>query len=120
MCFVIEKGQEKPYIASKDIRCYKVMVTEDEQYLRSLFQHSRYKMGIVYRRPFQIKLSKPRHYRDVINIGYHSYRSKAYAKECCPIRAKVVRCTIPKGTLFFKNKLEYVSNGIKVENVIHI
>lgn len=119
MCFVIEKGQEKPYIASRDIRCYKVMTREAGHYFRSRFQHFQYETGVVYRRPFQIKLSKPRHFGDIINVGYHSYRSKAYAKICCshPLDV-VVRCTIPKGTLFFKSKLEYVSNGIKVENVI--
>jgi len=119
MCFVIEKGQENPYIAPKDIRCYKVM-TREAGHFRSRFQYFRYERGVVYRRPFQIKLSKPRHSGDIINVGYHSYRSKKYAKRyCSPPRDVVVRCVIPKGTLFFKSKLEYVSNGIKVENIVH-
>lgn len=119
MCFIIEKGQEKPYIASRDIRCYKVMIESYKHYFCSLFLGFPYKVGIVYRRPFQIKLSKPRHFGDVINVGYHSYRSKAWAKRRCPIGAKVVRCIIPKGTLFFKSRDEYVSNGIKIEGIVH-
>ena len=119
MCFVIEKGQEKPYIASKDIRCYKVMTREAGHYFRSKFQYFQYETGVVYRRPFQIKLSKPRHFGDVINVGYHSYRNKAWAKRHCPGRAEVVRCTIPKGTLFFQTRTEYVSNGIKIEGIVH-
>lgn len=119
MCFVIEKGKEKPHIASRDIRCYKIVTTEDGHYFRSRFLDFQYERGVVYRRPFQIKLSKPRHSEDVINVGYHSYRSKAWAKKVCPIRANVVCCTIPKGTLFFKNVWEYVSNGIKIEGIVH-
>lgn len=119
MCFVIEKGQEKPYIASKDIRCYKVMTREAGHYFRSKFQHFQYETGVVYRRPFQIKLSKPRKFGDLINVGYHSYRTKIYAKKRCTSSHVVVRCVIPKGTLFFKSKLEYVSNGIKIEGIVH-
>ena len=120
MCFVIVKGQEKPYIASRDIRCYKVMNRIGGN-LTSLFLAFPYKEGVVYRRPFKIKLIKPRRFGDIINVGYHSYRTKKRAKNHCDYlhNEVVVSCIIPKGTLFFKNKFEYVSNGIKIEGIIH-
>ncbi len=119
MCFVIEKGRENPHIAPRDIRCYKVMKKVKGGY-RSYFQHFKYEKGVVYRKPFRIKLSEPRHYGDLINVGYHSYRTKEYAMRYCIHHPDdvVVCCVIPKGTLFFVGELEYVSNGIKIGGIV--
>jgi len=131
MCFVTTKSA-KAKIAKEDIVCWKVLNSDFSpiygfQYV--LHTHP-YLKGVVNSRVIIKKeqdiffdFGVPSMY--VINEGYHSYKSESIAEGECPMLMfflpaagfpigdiKVVMFLIPKGTKYYENQKEYVSETI--------
>ena len=112
MCFVVSDKYPNKLIAKKDIRCYKRMEKIGGQ-IYSAIKHKKYSFG---------KLTKAKGTRHnavleiswvvFIQTGTHSYVAKSLAKYYQSPDEILVQCTIPKGSRYYKNETEYVSNRI--------
>ena len=135
MCYWKKLG-EKSLIASEDITVYKVVRshTITEKGFISRYQHFTYKFGVTE----NTKL-KEEPFSSRINLGFHSYKSVNYGKHLLhgmnTITAKkrslsqytgkiikskigyydavIIECIIPKGSQYFFNDVDYVSDSIK-------
>lgn len=121
-----------PYYATEDIICYKVVYRKDNKHVTSQFYCFEYRLGRKYKiyriieTGWLLESLKP--FRDgetinyYVNKGYHSYATPEIAKDVnrCQCSLVVVRCIIPKGSLFFKSidNEQYCSNCIKIMEVI--
>ena len=114
MCFETTK-YSKPKRAEKDISCWKMLnVDYTPLYHRT---NPPYESGVL--NPI-IKLKKVLgDWLYSIYEGYHSYRVKEEAIYCADelfavgnTKTLVKEFIIPKGTLYYKNKEEYVSETI--------
>ena len=110
MCFVTTKTA-RAKIAKEDIECWKTLYhKEDRKY--SACENYVYVKDII--QP-QVKIKKDMGYDEVfINQGYHSCRTIEETKtwvECDPIMI-IHKFIIPKGTRYFENEEDYVSETI--------
>lgn len=129
MCFYIKDN--KKYIAEEDIVCYKGIFYQTDNSVESFWTGFTYVFGRVYNMRDGItciwnsksKLDTVVSYmtiiyslfnkilvsKDSIYAGYHAYKVKPdydfYS---------VVECIIPKGSTYYMNDDEYVSNKIKI------
>lgn len=120
MCFITKRSKLK--IALEDIECYKIMddvvqkATGEIAFFKSYYQDFKYEPGVVYKD--KSKLNMRFCYWLGLNMtkgGYHSYINPIdYWHEGGPI----VRCIIPKGSLYLENDLCYCSTAIKVVEII--
>lgn len=115
MCF-FTKGS-KLRIALKDIKCYKVVRHPNNSKLYySLMRDFPYEFNTVYKkhwwRLFLHYITKP----IIEGEGYHSYTEIG----CAPYPHKIVKCIIPKGSVYLHNEedKEYCSNAIKLVSLI--
>ena len=118
MCFYVIK-QSRPRKAKKDIPCWKIL---NEDYTPLYHKENPpYKSGVL--NPI-IKLRKTKNDYYIISTikkGYHSYQTEKEAiyklrrlviLSFTPIVKKFI---IPKGTLYYKNEKEYVSETIMMK-----
>ena len=113
MCFITTK-QSRPRKAKEDIFCWKILNSDYTPLFHS--QYSPYKSGIL--NPI-VKLIK---YSDdcdsnltsyIIEEGYHSYHTEDIAINNRRFNEFIIaEFVIPKDTLYYKNKEEYVSETI--------
>lgn len=136
MCFDIHPRHTSPYIAKKDIKCYKIGKLITPETFKSLYYNFEYvkgetyhvemdcreRMWYIYNRQTVIRKGfrlKNRHQRfrsktgspvciDCINEGFHSYQYKAPRHIL-----DMVEMIIPKGAKYWNNDTEYVSDTIK-------
>lgn len=127
MCFT-KAINSKRQIADKDIRCYKILVYKNENSALAKIYTYTYKFGSLHVIP-DLKLNNK---KLEINKGFHSYvyyesienfrmkkRLKTIIANLDMFGAIVaVRCIIPKGSFYWKNNDEYVSNQIIVKEYI--
>jgi len=95
-------------IARKDIICYKNVYSD----LMSQYQEFQYEYNIKYPK---IKLFKIENFTALFDIyeGYHSYIKYNYAEYLCiHNNLIIIKCIIPKGSRYYMNTYEYVSNQI--------
>lgn len=129
MCFII-KDQKDALIAKDNIICYKLLWQVPKESKRaygmadylSPFQLFRYNKFKTYYQRFKIKL-KGKKYGDQINIGFHAFNSVKIAEGEMLTRKRlknmrIVKCIIPKGAKYFKNKREIVSDKIIVREIV--
>lgn len=122
MCFVKENIHTKPLVAHRDIICYKTLApTKKKKELTSVYQGFTYKIGANYfEQTFQHKAEEAiKNGWCALYWGMHSYTSKVEAmKRFGPL---VVKCIIPKGSLYYKNRelKEYISASLTIVEVIH-
>lgn len=130
MCWITTK-ETVPIIAKKDVHVYKVMKLVDGTLL-SYFQNMKYELNKLNKLPSTINLF---HYQGNTSIdkGFHSYATLDYVKKTdvkniYQIRINrvidyttakyshvvgVAKCTIPKGSMYYKNERdEIVSDQI--------
>ena len=118
MCLVTK--MTKPIIAEKDITCYKVIRKDMSSLLHPEFE---WDFGWIYTSRLEaVERTDDAH---AIYHGLHSYKTledlkKAYYTATIPCLA--VKCTIPKGSAFYKGKhgdLEgYASSKLMIDEVI--
>lgn len=125
MCLTVDKEfktrkearefKNKPLIAKKDIRVYKVLNTNCNT---SMVRGMKYYKGFHHTelKPFNSKIYKvywPDYWYIDINSGLHSYTNIKRANLMKCSGEKVVVMYIPKGSLFFKGDNEdYVSDQL--------
>lgn len=121
MC--LTKKSMIPRIALKDIVVYKILIKDSKGNLFTPIVCDHVKLGYTYKGIFGISNDELRNQRSLISSlfskyitsGYiHSYTDKYYA--ACRYTGRLVKCIIPKGTLYFigddfdiaSRKLKYV------------
>lgn len=133
MCFIFSDNTKR-LIAQKDITCYKIVYRRKERlkdtYI-SRYQNHTYRIRKIQEQinliPLQIKRtifpSNTEVQMTEINEGYHSYKKQsnlslwitfAYPNFCL-CEAKFI---IPKGTVYYENDTEYVSERIKMVEIL--
>ena len=115
MCFKVSEKFPDPIVAKRDIPCYKSVFNKGwraKNGYEAAVQRYAYFVGRTSKRvPLLTK------YALLINEGYHSYRNLKIAK--CEHKMWldgaliIVKMVIPKGTVYYKNDKEYVSERIK-------
>lgn len=136
MCFRKLYGSTRQ-IAAEDIKCYKILEFDSPQSATAYHYNYRYLFHKVNIIP-GLKLSSD---TVEINRGFHSYihyksierfrlkkrfsailkgtkKSKVWFKSYYLEKRVAVRCVIPKGSFYWKNDTEYVSNQIIVEEFV--
>ena len=122
MCW---ESKTKPELqtAKEDIVVYKVALLK-ETGIESLFQRFHYKLGCVYKMPELILLSQDC-YR--VKEGFHSYNTYKDAFQLClscgftwilGATYYVLKCIIPKGSKYYKNAKEIVSDTIIIKDIL--
>ena len=120
MCFITRKSILKR--AEKDIVCYKIMddvvrkATGEIAFFRSYYQDFEYKPEVIYKGKSELNMKFCHLFNlNITKGGYHSYIDPTdYWHEGGP----VVRCIIPKGSLYLENDLCYCSTAIKVVEIV--
>lgn len=126
MCF--ESTNTKRYIAEEDIPCYKMVWDITSRTCKSFHTYFGYEFGELYtllnsqsvQSGYMIDENpdgflKPQTcttYGDdiMIDIGFHSYIEQDYRAH--------VKCIIPKGSEYYMNDEEYVSNQLIIKEQI--
>ena len=123
MCFILNSLSEKK-IASRDIVCWKVLTNNNQPpftWVHNCFiPYLKNKLSVKI-----ILLISTSHLtvNRYIDEGYHSYKLKKYANKeyvahCSEdveiSQLKVCKFIIPKGTVYYDNEREYVSETIKM------
>lgn len=116
MCFAISEKYPNALVAKRDITCYKLVFNKGEWYSHSGYeaacQRYAYYPGKTTKRVQIVPVLESQY----IYRGYHSYRSlkvlkeeqKRWNEDLVPIKL-----VIPKGTLYYKNEWECVSERLK-------
>ena len=105
MCFKIKNAKIR--IALKDIECYKI-VDIKESYCESECIKFKYTYNKTYSNKSKITLLLRWLFnKDITFEGYHSYSVPFYHAN--------VKCIIPKGSLYLKNRYEYCSTSILIK-----
>ena len=102
-------------VAEKNIICYKRVNTHKAGYVTSFLISFPYKFGKLYTENNWESTKNDVISAGVAIFGFHSYKKNE------PVRKSIkqtVRCIIPKGSEYYENKSEYISNSIIVKSVI--
>ena len=115
MCFIVERKNREAKEATKDITCFKLVISslQKEDYF-SLFQGFEYTLNKRYNLSSNLRIS----IYGTIDDGFHSY-SKKLKGDRSP-GSILVKCIIPKGATYYyssKNN-EYVSDSIIIKKRI--
>jgi len=120
MCFLIHPKHNKPKIAKRKIRVYKLLTYLPKNKLRSPVLGHIYEEGL--QSTVELKpLKSYYHECKIINQGYHSYKTNkkimvkvVYYQKNEVINKILYTCYIPKGGIYYYNPetQEYVSNQI--------
>lgn len=113
MCFYIDNNNRKR-LAKRDIICYKNVRAD----LRPEYDYTggfQYKLNKLFNHSKKKDILKVIHYilGVRIDIGFHFY-----IKESSHCYLTIVRCIIPKDAYYYKNKTEYVSDKIKIIEIL--
>ncbi len=105
-------------IAEKDIVCWKILKQSGRRdgIFYSIFQSFEWKRNVLYRTI--LTTSKVAYHSiddlyipNCIEKGFHAYRNRELARGLTDFRLEGVhKCIIPKGSRYFQNKEEIVSN----------
>jgi len=140
MCFTSRNTTK--YIAEEDIVCYKIVRKHGYNSFLSYYTYFKYYLNILYTMKdckYELILE---HYRQYIPIqhtldsnemyiiygdpgiiiyaGYHSYISYEMCYMNIRFNSYVVKCIIPKGSTYYMNEDEYVSNQIIIKEWMQI
>jgi len=120
MCFekfVKSKKDNIPLIAEKDIICYKIVFKKFlGLYYKSLYRRFVYHHYKLYKCTFDVYPALNSNYMKV-EAGFHSYKDRdiaIYNLDVYENRGIIVKFIIPKGSKYYENAREYVSNQIRV------
>ena len=120
MCFIPKrKNSIKLKIARKDITCYKIVYKSEmsEDTVISYIYNHEYIIGCLYETIIGIRRPNATEQNVIVESGFHSYRSKPNPKSL-DYDEFIATCTIPKGAIYVRNKYEYVSSHIIINEVI--
>ena len=120
MCFIPKrKNSIRLKIARKNITCYKIVYkskTSDDTLISHIYNQE-YIIGGLYKTHIGIHRPNATEQNVVVESGFHSYRRKPNPKSI-DYDEFIATCTIPKGSIYARNKYEYVSSHIIINKVI--
>lgn len=112
MCWI--GNSKNKLIATEDIICYKIVNIECGK-IYSQFMHFNYKFKKKYKCKIEGKFEDDLF---IINKGFHSYTQDVLMYNFDTV-CKVVKCHIPKGSVYYiNNSGEYVSEAIVIDNIV--
>ena len=119
MCLITNNLHK--YIAEKDIVCYKVVYLQGKEIISYWFDFP-YELNRKYTIPVLQPIPTPNG-NIIIEKGFHSYRNIYTAKgdiwlslmELLP--KVIVKCIVPKGSEYYINSKEMVSNQIIIVEI---
>jgi hypothetical protein len=112
MCFTGNYFLNRKKIAKEDIVCYKIGFVKNERFFP--MYHEWYAYLKDYLQPKEILKRKWNFILSFdINKGYHSYKSYDSSKRCSSFSDDICQFIIPKGTAYYENEDEIVSETIK-------
>lgn len=130
MCFITLED-EQPKIAEKDVECYKIVardmfpcfIESDGQGRKPPYQLNEVYHATSWRgkRIRNLHYRQNRYQRYYIEEGIHTYQTLNDAIKMSGdmwIENIILKCIIPKGTLYCKNRVEYVSLKIIPQEII--
>jgi len=116
MCFTISEKFPQPLVAKRDITCYKLVFDKGGWRTRTGYEAACQRYAYYPGRRTKRVVIKPLIVEKNIYEGYHSYRSlkvvKKEQKRWCDDLVPI-KLIIPKGTTYYKNDREYVSERLK-------
>lgn len=121
MCFIPKrKNSIRLKIARKDITCYKIVYKSEmsEDTVISYIYNHKYIIGGLYETIIGIRRPNATEQNVIVESGFHSYRRKPNPKSLNYDDELIAICTIPKGAIYARNKYEYVSSHIIINEVI--
>lgn len=117
MCFTISEKFPKPLVAKRDITCYKLVFGKGEWRTHKGYEAAVQSYAYYPGRTTKKVDIKPSLYTaNEIHEGYHSYRSLQAVNKQKHIWSDsfvTLKMVIPKGTTYYKNDREYVSERLK-------
>lgn len=119
MCFISYLNPEE-LIASKNIICYKIVLKTKEKNKVTAYMNPSH-IYTLEKLNKKIKLNVHQYnLRYHIYEGYHSIITKDYLKRKYTLIDNMVyvKCIIPKGTKYYKNVTEMVSENIIIKKII--
>jgi len=135
MCFELN-AKSKELIAKRDIVCYKLLVERQDGTITSPFLQTDYKLNYlhyadselqdkfkfeVYKSPYNSdhlgSIAQGLHTYRRFKSGYEDYKYENHLRYDIPMSKRFVhiKCVIPKGAKYYKNKTEYVSDRLFVK-----
>lgn len=114
-----------PKVAKKNIICYKILIEDEEgKYSSPIYNKKKWEIGKTY-----TNKQKRCDFAGAVYGGfYHTYVNKEKAKEaskrCHGNKSHVVKCIIPKGTMYFVGNVNYsrirgyASRTLKIEEIL--
>jgi hypothetical protein len=116
MCFTIDNWESPgPKVAQKDIVCYKIL---NRRYSPHYYPF-RYKWNKLNER-IDLKIT----WGNMISEGYHSYKKLKVIpgydnnSQVPSAKFRIYKMIIPKGTLYYENEKEYVSETIILKRLL--
>lgn len=110
MCFRIDPRYPNELVAEKDLVCYKYMRKKGEYFCSPIYP-TKWLPGVLIKARGQNVLAVDMPF-GLIRAGIHSFKLIRHAA-CDRVRDEIlVECKIPKGSRYYKNATEYVSDRI--------
>ena len=118
MCFRKTNYTDKPILAEKNITCFKVFTKEGNK-LSSPVRSATWREGV--RKNLKLWYEHEMgNSNSTVSKGFHSFVniSDAVRYFILPKKEYILKiCTIPKGSYYYNNGIEYCSNSLIVENL---
>lgn len=115
MCFIIDPKQPDFKIAENDIDCYKLSWEDRENVVSDIFRpfHREY-FTYTLNKKTKDEIVCPSFFgSDSINEGYHSFKDESKLIGTFGITPRATgKFIIPKGTKYYENDYEYVSETL--------
>lgn len=128
MCFFARNPQKR--IAESDVTCYKIVYVHKKK-INSYVRAFPYELNKKYFQPIQFYKNR---FGSRAEEGFHSYNKVEYAfneyyglyiespyfRTSVDSNERIVKCIIPKGTIYYKNELgEIISESIVIKKIIN-
>lgn len=109
MCFITSRTA-RAKIAKEDIICFKCLYEPND----SIIFHHRFYKGRSSPKTSLVKKYDSYDGTYGIHHGYHSFKTEKDARTSGYFYDKIAKFVIPKGTRYYSNHTEYVSEQIKL------
>jgi hypothetical protein len=108
MCFSVDRNSPQRLIATENITVYKIATS----FMWGLICKPSFHNYLYIKNKLQRKIDLYVNYNDSIDEGYHSYKNSETAKYFVLGNQSIFEFIIPKGSEYYENNTEIVSNQI--------
>lgn len=130
MCLYVPIGRRplKPKVAKSDIKCFKIVAIDNEKNIHSAVRKFPYRLNKTYTAEgdFSKIYYTGHYYYHIDKGGFHSFveiedtfNSYKHYESTNEEKMVMVRCHIPKGSLYYMGEPNYVSQSIVIDEIIH-